>query len=158
MNKKQTIKLTESKIQKIVEESIKKFIKEEYSTPSLNDRIKYADYSSNWGDSGSAYDENANNLREIYQKLCKLEDFASWAFEDAANGQEDLKRYFDYILKCLNRGISCFHKVIKINQMNTGIQPETDSDSPYRYVQRVDVYDPQDPNPSRTVRDWNMAR
>lgn len=142
--KKNRIRLNESDLHKIVKESVKRVMKEGYSTPSLEDRLQYSKYSSALGDTYEGYDENVSNISEIYQRLCKLKDFADWAFEDAANEQNELKRYFDYILKCLNRGIACFGKIIKVNQMKTGIQPEV-HDGPHRYKDMVDIYDPYNP-------------
>lgn len=147
---KQRIRLTEQDLHRIVKESVEKTLNksncnslliEKYSTPALNDRIKYSDHAT-FGDIANSKDENIDNLREIYLKLCKLVDFADWAFKDAANGQNNLKRYFDYTLKCLHRALACMDRVNTISQMNTGIQPQ----SP-RYKEAVDVYDPYNPRP-----------
>lgn len=171
MNNK-LIRLTESDLHRIIRESVNKMLKEDYSTPPLKDRISFANYA-NVSDEGyiddkEDFDSMASNLREVNDHLDEIEELLfNGNFEGIGDAQNGAEKYFDYLTKCINRAKKCVSRIVKLNQMNRGMQPNVlgpknsspienndrssanpyykrgkGTDKEYRY-KSVDIYNPE---------------
>ena len=118
----------------------------------------------------------ASNLREVNDHLDEIGELLfNGNFEgigDATNGAE---KYFDYLTKCINRAKKCVSRIVKLNQMNRGMQPNVlgsknsspianndrssanpyykrgkGTDKEYRY-KSVDIYNPENPQMSWVI-------
>lgn len=144
MNKNR-ISLSESQLQQVIKESVKRVLNEAYSTLPSDTRMKIGHYTNPQNIFSDDYYEQApadepihhdmadNDYALTYKKLRNLSDeIAGKVSGYNLKGKE--REYFEKMLDCLERACKYCHHMIRVRHLNMGVTP------PYSNEANTDEY------------------